>query len=149
MVNMILNTHPDMHSFLPEFRKDNSSLKFIGYWHSVLIDPQSLEIVQPGHEFDRYEKRFGITGLPIPSDYVDITWDVQERERVASHLKNGKEWENWRGSSFCRFGCKDVKLGYRDFTDGTYVWPEGFVHYVSAHNVKPAQEFINHILGER
>ena len=29
--------------------------------------------------------------------------------------------------------------------DGEYIWPEGFSHYVSAHNVKPDDEFIEHV----
>jgi hypothetical protein len=34
-------------------------------------------------------------------------------------------------------------MGYRDFTDGRWVWPEGLVHYVREHQVPLPDEFTN------
>jgi len=36
-------------------------------------------------------------------------------------------------------------MGCRDFSDGIYRWPEGFVHYVEKHSVKPPEDFIEHV----
>ena len=36
-------------------------------------------------------------------------------------------------------------MGGTDLSDGHYVWPFGFAHYVEAHGVKPPQEFIDHV----
>jgi hypothetical protein len=93
---------------------------------------------------------------------VDTTWDEAQRAAVVTYLKTGETFESWRGSSWCRFkwrvsppeeeppryiGCDVPHLsGYRDFTDGTYVWPEAFFHYVEKHGVKPPNEFIQHVL---
>jgi len=137
---MILNCHPDQPG-------KKTKLKFIGYWHAISVDPISLMPTKLLYSFDHYANTFGEFGLPIPSDYVDQNWDYKERLAVMDHLESGKEYEAWKGYSSCRFGCIHDN-GSVDFTDGTYVWPEGFVHYIQVHGVKPPQEFIDHVLGQ-
>lgn len=81
--------------------------------------------------------------LPNPYDYIDVTWDARERSIVIDYLKNGNTKHSWRGSSSCRIcGCSN---GSTCLTDGVYIWPEGLVHYVQTHNVRPPAEFVNHI----
>ena len=140
---MILDRHPDIPG-----KKLDSPLKFIGYWHSMIVQEDRYGIpLRTAHEFDRYESLFGECGLPLPHEWIDSTWDAAERALVAAYLKAHPVWESWRGNAFCRFDrCSDRCVpGYRDFTDGTYVWPEGFVHYIERHKVKPPQEFIDHV----
>ena len=36
-------------------------------------------------------------------------------------------------------------MGSREYTDGTFVWPEGLPHYVEHHQVRLPQEAIDHI----
>ncbi len=122
--SMILDRHPDQPG-VP------SNLKHIGYWASS-GDPEADAYFQKGLE------------LPWPEDFIWSNWNEDVRAVVSEHLKNGKPVAQWRGSSACRFGC-DLNNGYQDLSDGTYVWPEGFAHYVEAHNVKPPQEFIRHV----
>lgn len=55
----------------------------------------------------------------------------------------------WRGHSWCRFSCKNDQNGYRDFSDGYYLWPEGFGHYIEVHDLKPPEEFIRHIKSNK
>lgn len=86
------------------------------------------------------------SGLPHPKDLVDNEWDPSERESVASYLDSGETVNSYRGFSFCRFGCGCFAMGSRDLTDGTYLYPEGYSHYLREHGVKPPQEFIDHAL---
>jgi hypothetical protein len=62
---------------------------------------------------------------------------------LVAYLRQGKEFAAWRGLSHCRLECgiDDRQMGHRDFTDGTWVWPEGLAHYVEQHLVRLPQEF--------
>jgi hypothetical protein len=144
---MILAFHPD----IPGKQYDRP-YKFLGYWHSVKVMGDKFGmVVSTCHGFDRYEEKFGPGALPLPNEWVDTSWDAAERERVVVYLKNAQTHESWRGNSFCRFeGCETTYLaGHRDLTDGTYVWPEAFHHYVDVHGVKPPQEFVDHVMRRR
>ena len=128
---MILAPHPD-----PDYQGPKAAgLKFIGYWTPLDRRPDHPECLK----------------LPDPRLYVDRKWGFTERAYVLRHLRGGVMWEGWMGPSWCRFGCTrdadDVHLGSRDLTDGVYVWPEGFAHYVERHSVRPPQEFIDHVLA--
>lgn len=98
--------------------------KAIGYWHSE----QEL-------------------GLPDPGEFIDENWDKTERQTVIDYLKKGETIAEYRGFSWCRFGCWGG-FGTSDRTDGTYIYPEGLVHYVEAHHVRLPDDFIKHIKGE-
>jgi hypothetical protein len=39
-------------------------------------------------------------------------------------------------------------MGSHDLTDGVFVWPEGYAHYIEKHDVKPPREFIEHVLAK-
>ena len=83
--------------------------------------------------------------LPHPLDHVDPAWDIHERHRVASYLREAKVVASYRGMSSCRIcGCRN---GSQEHSDGTYLWPSGFSHYLLLHDVKPPQEFIDHVLA--
>jgi hypothetical protein len=132
---MILNQHPDItfekYKGTKVWEKVGAKTigrQFIGYW------------VRPS---DRPSDR---EDLPDPHMYVDLDWDPAERAAVVAHLRTSREWETWRGDSWCRFGCGQTDMGYRCLTDGTYVWPEGFAHYVETHGVRPPPEFVTHVL---
>lgn len=62
-------------------------------------------------------------------------------------LRNGQLRNVYKGSSLCRFcGCVN---GSADLTDGAWVWPEGYAHYLLAHGVVPPQAFVDHVLGKK
>jgi hypothetical protein len=44
--------------------------------------------------------------------------------------------------------CMTKEMGCSALTDGVYVWPEGFAHYIRRHGVKPSDQFITHILDK-
>ena len=86
--------------------------------------------------------------LQDPRALVDEAWDAAERERVISYLESSFYIPIAQGGpSWCRFGCspRPRDIGTQDLTDGTWVFPEGFVHYVRSHGVKPPVEFLQHM----
>jgi hypothetical protein len=85
--------------------------------------------------------------LPRVQDFIDPSWDKDERRKVVAYLKNGTERYAWRGPSMCRIcGCMN---GSTCLTDGEWVWPEGFDHYLQCHNVKPVAEFLAYLKERR
>ena len=85
----------------------------IGYWHSEEND-----------------------GPPHPQTLVSWTWQFGRRWRIIRYLRNGSEYIQFRGWSYCRIGCWRTMLGTKDLTDGVWVWPEGLAHYVARHGVR-------------
>lgn len=88
--------------------------------------------------------KLGEGDLPWPGDFIDRSWSQAERATVVAYLKNAPTIEHWMGFSMCRL-CGEEN-GSTDQSDGTYVWPEGFTHYVEHHGVKPAKEFVEHAI---
>ncbi|KKM81992.1 hypothetical protein LCGC14_1324010 [marine sediment metagenome] len=84
---------------------------------------------------------------PDVTDHIDPTWTGPEKEAVIVHVGRGKVKRRLRGYSRCRI-CRE-RNGSVDLHDGVYVWPSGLLHYIETHNVKPPQEFIDHIIGEK
>lgn len=77
-----------------------------------------------------------------PHNQVDKSWDDTERNHVIAYLDSGRVKTRWRGSSNCRF-CGQIN-GSVCLTDGIYMWPEGYSHYLQEHSVKPPQDFLEH-----
>ena len=97
----------------------------IGYWCNTIFD----EYIFPQE-------------LPLITD-PDL------RETLVDYLHNGWECGEWMGFSACRFACgiEPPKMGSKEFTDGTWAWPEGLPHYIEAHHVALPDEFIATVLG--
>lgn len=87
-------------------------------------------------------------GLLWPGDLVDLSWSAEERAKVVAFLKAGKKFCGYLGYSPCRL-CENEHNGTTELMSETYVWPEGYAHYVEQHGVKPPQDFINHALGRK
>lgn len=80
---------------------------------------------------------------PEPSDFVDETWDEDDRNQVTAYLESGTIPWVGMGFSTCRI-CGEPN-GSAEFTDGTYVWPQGLAHYVEMHRVRLPDEALAHI----
>lgn len=79
---------------------------------------------------------------PDPEAFVDRAWDSDEQHLMWAYLSSGTMAVAFAGLSPCRLcGIDDGAL---EFTDGVYQWPEGLAHYVTEHNVRLPQEFIDH-----
>jgi len=81
---------------------------------------------------------------------VDPTWDGEERAKVVAYLDDAYYVRGALGYSWCRMGCPEtmdvfLEMGSKDFTDGFWIFPEGFVHYVKKHSVKPHSLFLEDI----
>ncbi len=84
--------------------------------------------------------------LPKVESFIDQDWNPQEREIVQRYLDiRGQPINQCRGTSKCRI-C-GVSNGSKDMSDGHYIWPSGLIHYLMMHQVKPADDFIAHVLG--
>lgn len=82
--------------------------------------------------------------FPFPTEYIDFNWDVEEKQKIISTLKNAKVYESWMGWSNCRL-CGIVN-GSRCMIYNNLIFPEGLVHYIEKHFVKPPQNIIDIIL---
>ena len=71
----------------------------------------------------------------------------EDADFILPYLRSGVIAEQYRGFSWCRFHCgvEHHKMGSRDLTDGTWVWPEGLAHYVEVHRVGLPAEFLKHV----
>lgn len=119
-----------------------NSRKMIGYW-SVSKKYQKLLSESKRKELTKSLK----LDLPNAEDYIDNSWNVVERDSVVEYLNSGKRVAMWMGSSDCRIcGCCN---GNTDLSDGNYIWPMGFSHYVKVHNVKPPEEFLEHVKNKQ
>lgn len=138
--SMILPHHPDRQA-------ESKGLWAIGYWRAT------FEQAQATREMNSFLSWLGkvvssvTVQLPDPRDFVDPAWDPTERDRVIFYLRSGKRLTSYFGYSTCRFKCgiDDRDMGDADLTDGTYVWPEGFAHYLDRHHVRPPEVFVQHV----
>lgn len=117
-------------------QKAQLHMKFVGEPRKML-----------GYWKDKWNRKgeYRYPSLPDPHDFIDKSWDKKERDAVIAYLKSGKRNSSWMGFSTCRI-C-GIHNGTQCLTDGTYIWPQGFAHYVEQHYVKPPQEFIDHVLS--
>lgn len=83
--------------------------------------------------------------LPWPSEFYAPNWDDDERLKIAVYLDSGKEHAAYKGWSTCRL-C-GIMNGSTDLTDGKYLWPQGYSHYIREHKIRPPQIFIDWALS--
>lgn len=84
---------------------------------------------------------------PMPQDLVDDNWNDREQDEVIHYVTSSRfrSSRKYRGMSACRIcGCMN---GSSESYDSVYTWPSGFGHYLTEHNVKPPQDFVDHVLS--
>lgn len=81
--------------------------------------------------------------LPLPME-AEGELDSSRREAFVSYLDAGTVVERYRGYSYCRYGCEGT-LGSAELSDGVWLWPEGYGHYVRDHGVVPPDQFMEHV----
>jgi len=82
--------------------------------------------------------------LPDPSVILRRLGRQEPDHVLTAYLRGGHVLETFRGYSWCRLECGVAfeLMGNADLTDGTWVWPEGLVHYVEEHGVALPDEFV-------
>ena len=60
---------------------------------------------------------------------------LEDKRKITDYLIKGKEYAAWRGYSICRI-CGQIN-GSTCLTDGEFVYPEGYAHYILHHNIVP------------
>lgn len=92
---------------------------------------------------------YGDDRYPDVRGFIDPTWSRLERAAVIHYVTDPRfRGQSYRGMSTCRI-CHIWNNGSADFSDGIYIWPEGFGHYLSQHDVRPPADFIAHVLRQR
>lgn len=124
-------THPDSPS-------EAKTRKALGYWK---LNERPEDKSPLGDYMKRQAERYA--SLPDPKDFIDLTWNEDERRLVASYVKGQKDLVQWRGSSSCRI-C-GIHNGSTCKGDAAFIFPSGFAHYIEAHNVRPPKEFVDHV----
>lgn len=81
---------------------------------------------------------------PDPADYVDPSWDADDRHQLWWYLPGGTYGPAYMGYSTCRL-CGQQN-GSGEFSDDTFAWPEGLAHYVQDHHVRLPKDFVDHAL---
>lgn len=103
---------------------NKNELKQVGYWR---------------------QKENSNEPLPWPSSNIRHLPD-DTKHKIILYLTNGKEYAAWMGFSMCRLcGCIN---GTTCRTDGKFVWPEGYAHYIDKHDVAVDPELLAHILTQ-
>ena len=81
---------------------------------------------------------------PSPTDFIDESWDLEERDFIASYLLMGLVVRTYMGYSRCRICGREN--GDSELSDGRFVWPIGLSHYVSQHGVRLPTRFVEHAI---
>lgn len=84
--------------------------------------------------------------LPDPSEAIDVDADPDLIHQVGFYFAKGTMLAVGFGFSTCRV-CGEPN-GSVEFTDGTYIWPEGLAHYVRDHSVRLPVEVEQHALDQ-
>jgi hypothetical protein len=79
---------------------------------------------------------------PDPREWVDPEWDEDERHATWFYFASGTLFRTFMGFSLRRI-CGQNN-GAVEYTDGTYVWPEGLAHYIYDHAVRLPDELVAH-----
>ncbi len=122
-VGVVSGSADFVRSLRPADHLDRKGLIRVGFWRG----PQEKDLA-----------------LPDPKDLVDEEWDEGICKKVFSHVELGDIVASYRGYSRCRICGKPN--GSQERSDGKYIWPSGFGHYIMAHRVKPSEAFIEHVL---
>lgn len=94
--------------------------------------------------YEGYWKSSREPHLPMPV-HMEAEWPLREAFlKRLSALEARATVTRYRGFSLCR--CCDAKNGNAEYTDEgvavSWTWPEGYKHYIAAHNVVPSVPFM-------
>ena len=125
----------------------------IGFWEDgrfarVLQQSKSIqEELYRKKYIEKYRHRYKDDVLVQPHHLINELWYVgKDKNKIVKYLDEGKDIASYMGKSKCRI-CQQ-SLGSHDLTDGRYLWPEKFSHYISEHNICLPDFFFRHMVGK-
>lgn len=150
--------------------RENSNRKVEGYWCAPHIKdkyPDPRDRVNPDWPYRReFVEKLKAIEAPLMASYkaliervnkrLDATMEMTAEQRKATYaareLENEKELEEliaspvqaYHGSSKCRF-C-NVLNGSAEYDFKHWVWPTGYLHYITDHDVVPSPEFLEFVM---
>ena len=80
----------------------------------------------------------------------DLPWpeegrlSIETKQMIVDYLDNGTQEAAWLGWSTCRICGKSN--GSTCLTDGYFVYPIGYSHYIKDHNIMPDLDLLAHVL---
>lgn len=83
------------------------------------------------------------TDLPHPLEFVDNNWNTAERNDIINILSTAQVHQSWMGWSNCRI-C-GIMNGSRCMNYKGLIFPEGLIHYIKDHAVKPPNNILKYI----
>lgn len=107
--------------FEKDVEQNSVELPLIGYWSKL-------------NGFD--------DGFPTPYDFTG-DWPGSDKVKIVNYLTLAPKVMHYDGWSWCRFCNKDN--GGVELSDGTFMWPRGYAHYIEKHNVLIPQPVLQHI----
>jgi hypothetical protein len=126
------------------------SRRKVGFWSSGFADAAAAAV--PGK----------VHGPKSPVFHVDASWRADERQRLVRALRalqahlcdtvedlrlsmpaSAERVICFRGWSTCRI-CR-CKNGTQEFVSTHFTWPEGYLHYIRDHSLRPPAEFVEFV----
>jgi len=70
------------------------------------------------------------------------TMNTTEGKAVVKFIEASKIHDMYRGCSICRVCGKENGSEDLISPDGNFIFPEGYLHYITCHSVRPPENFI-------
>jgi hypothetical protein len=113
----------------------------VGYWKdpkskTIYLNPEDEKIMKEAYEF------------AIPQNIKTKNYSLDLKEKIVDFLRNGNIVTMYLGTSYCRFNCgiPSSEMGNSTLTDGKFIWPEGYCHYIESHNLAVPEFFLQKIM---
>ena len=123
-----------------------------GHWYNERKDPECPnpeDLIEEEWDDEEFLTKLIDLECVLMNEYREAIDAVNngEREIYNQYRKDKNYIDSYRGFSSCRLcGCSN---GSREYRFGKFVWPEGFRHYITMHNVKPTDAFIAMIKSQK
>jgi hypothetical protein len=75
------------------------------------------------------------------------TFSKEELEDIEKYLTSEEHYvTQYKGFSLCRI-CNKMN-GTKSLSDGKFIWPSGYIHYIREHKIWVPEFFIQHIFSQ-
>jgi len=120
----------------------------VGFWPQITLYNITAQerryLPEKVAEMERQNQAARANCLAAFQEARDPSWKkdhMDEYMAVVAYLSNPNRYEGYRGFSTCRI-CGKMN-GSRDHFRGPFRYPQGYLHYIIDHDVKPPQSVID------